>query len=162
MTFDEFYKQHFDYIFNYIFRRTLNYDEALDVAQDVFFKAYRHFGKLAGMEDKAAGTYLFRTANTTIIDHARKSNRTRTLPLEEGTVVVDPNWNIDIEGRRLIDKMRELPDKYQEVLALRYVEGLSYGEIAGILNKNESTLRSLIKRGLEMLRFQAGPQAEIA
>jgi RNA polymerase sigma-70 factor (ECF subfamily) len=48
--------------------------------------------------------------------------------------------------------LKELPVKYQEVIALRYFEGKENKEIVEILNINEGTLKSLLSRGLEKLR----------
>ena len=48
--------------------------------------------------------------------------------------------------------LKTLPNKYQEVISLRYFEGKENKEIVEILNINEGTLKSLISRGLEKLR----------
>jgi RNA polymerase sigma-70 factor (ECF subfamily) len=45
-----------------------------------------------------------------------------------------------------------LPDKYRQVIALRYFEELSIREIADILHKKEGTIKSLLSRGLEKLK----------
>jgi len=159
MTFDTFYHQYFDRIFNYIFRRTLHYDNALDITQETFIKALRHFAKLEAMDDAAAKSYLYKIAGNCTADHYRTRKNKESLPLEETIAAAEQDWNLTIEARRLIDQMRTLPEQYQEVLHLRLVEDLPYADIAQILDKNESTLRSLLKRGVEMLRQEvAEPQ----
>ena len=50
--------------------------------------------------------------------------------------------------------LKTLPEKYQEVIALRYFEGKSNKEIAEILGINEGTLKSLLSRGVEKLRIK--------
>ncbi len=53
---------------------------------------------------------------------------------------------------KVLDILKTLPVKYQEVISLRYFEGKENKEIAEILNLNEGTLKSLVSRGLEKLR----------
>ena len=48
--------------------------------------------------------------------------------------------------------VKSLPEKYSEVLHLFYYEGYSTAEIAGMLSKNESTVRSLLMRGRSMMK----------
>jgi RNA polymerase sigma-70 factor (ECF subfamily) len=53
---------------------------------------------------------------------------------------------------KVLGALKTLPEKHQEVIALRYFEGKNNREIAEILNLNEGTLKSLLSRGLEKLR----------
>jgi RNA polymerase sigma-70 factor (ECF subfamily) len=52
----------------------------------------------------------------------------------------------------VVNELKTLPVKYQEVISLRYFEGKENKEIVEILNINEGTLKSLLSRGLEKLR----------
>jgi len=52
----------------------------------------------------------------------------------------------------VLEGLKTLPVKYQEVISLRYFEGKDYKEITEILNINEGTLKSLLSRGVEKLR----------
>ena len=58
------------------------------------------------------------------------------------------------EGRELREEIAALPKKYAEVIFLHYYEGYSIKEIADILEKNENTVGSLMRRGREKLRTE--------
>ena len=52
----------------------------------------------------------------------------------------------------ILKALKKLPNKYQEVISLKYFEGKKNKEIVEILNINEGTLKSLLSRGLEKIR----------
>jgi len=54
----------------------------------------------------------------------------------------------------ILNGLKTLPIKFQEVISLRYFEGKENKEIAEILDMNEGTLKSLLSRGLEKLRVK--------
>lgn len=155
MNFDTFYQTHFDRIFNYLFRRTLNYNDSLDLLQDTFIKAHKHFAKIEAMEGKAGVAYLYRIASSTLMDYFRQQKKAPVELLEE-TAPMTPDYELKAEGHRLIAALKTLPDHYREAIQLYFVEGLPYAEISQILDKNESTLRSLVSRGLGILRESLG------
>ena len=57
----------------------------------------------------------------------------------------------DEEENRIFRAIRSLPKKYSEVLLLRYVNGFTNSEIAGLLNMKESTVRTNLMRGRKRL-----------
>lgn len=57
-----------------------------------------------------------------------------------------------MEDRTILDTVMTLPEKYREVIYLFYYAGYSVIELASILNSNENTIKSRLKRGREMLK----------
>ena len=162
--FGDLYDRYYGRILNYIYRRTLDVATAEEIASNTFFKAlralpdYDHRGKF--------GAWLYRIAGNEIRLNWRAKRR-----WPDGNA----NWredyarvrfaanqattteSIEQQARQfagLHDALRRLPERYQTVLALRYFEGMSYDEVADVLEKKLGTVKSLIHRGLARLRRQ--------
>ena len=109
-----------------------------DLAQDVFVKVYCHLSKFKF--ESEFGTWLYRIAVNHIKDHLRKIDRRREVSLQEspraGSTAEDPApgreaERLTEERRAAVHKaLQTLPPKYNVILTLRDVRGLSYEEIA--------------------------------
>jgi RNA polymerase sigma-70 factor (ECF subfamily) len=127
-----------------------NREDALEVAQETFFRAYR---KIKGFQgDSSFYTWLYRIAVNIAIDSQRRQKRN---PLdfrdtmegifeEHDEVAKDPFSDVhDRELREhLIAAINDLTPEHKAVIILRTVEGLSYREIAEILGCSEGTVMS--------------------
>ncbi len=132
------------------------YDDALsdDAAQEVFLKAYR---ALSGYTPEAKFlTWLLRIARNQCIDMIRKRKRTATQNLEEispahmsadHVAVNRPMQEIGLENRQTIEAiLLGLSDSYREVIILRDVQGLSYEEIAKVLECSLDSVKAKLRR----------------
>jgi len=149
-------------IYNYCYRMTGNKEDAEDVTQEVFIKAYRslHWFK----RNSRFSTWLYRIAYNACIDlHRRK--RFVYIPIASDMGDSDKVKEIASEGPSLEEvvlsnerkhlvqsAIAKLPPKYRTVILLREIEGLSYDEIAGVLNIPLGTVKSYISRAREELR----------
>ena len=145
-------------------------DEARDVVQDAFMKAWRHLGTFEGQS--AFYTWLYRIAMNLCIDRARKNSRVGKVEFDE-VVDRDEEGDSGISPRRVgFDPARALADReirerlnealarlsatHRAVLLLREVDGLAYKEIADVMQCSEGTVMSRLfharKRMQEMLR----------
>jgi RNA polymerase sigma-70 factor, ECF subfamily len=127
-----------------------NREDALEVAQETFFRAYR---KIKGFQgDSSFYTWLYRIAVNIAIDSQRRQKRN---PLdfrdtmegifeEHDEVAKDPFSDVhDRELReQLIAAINDLTPEHKAVIILRAVEGLSYRDIAEILGCSEGTVMS--------------------
>lgn len=166
-AFGELYDLYYPKIFNYILRRTSDFELSQDITADVFIKALDRIHKFTwrGLPFSA---WLYRVASNEIADHFR-AKHTKTVSLEvlmeeQGFEPVD---DTDIEAE-LIEaqaemarhtqfiavqkRLKALPSKYQEALSLRYFEKKSIAEISIIMNKRPGTIKSLLSRGTKKLR----------
>ena len=144
--------------------------EALDVAQEAFLRAYRSLGGFRG--DSAFYSWLYRITINTAHNHlaARRARREET-----GTGEADGNSGVPLEDRvpdlntpeamLLSDEIRrtieraveELPDDLRTAVVLREVEGLSYEEIARIMDCPIGTVRARIFRAREAINARLEP-----
>jgi RNA polymerase sigma-70 factor (ECF subfamily) len=136
-----------------------------DLAQDVFVKVYCHLAKFKF--ESEFGTWLYRIAVNHIKDHLRKIGRRKEVSIEdvaEGRLAAeDPGPGREAE--RLAEERRAavhealqtLPPKYNVILTLRDVRGLSYEEIAGVLQISPGTVDSRLHRARRQLRKKMAP-----
>lgn len=145
-------------------------EDAEDVVQESFVKAFARLDRFDGRS--AFYTWLYRIAANTAMDHNKKvRRRPAPLPLEAPSEEGDRPGNMPAdrapgpdrraegsEARARIDEAIEsLPRKYREVLVLREIEGLSYGEIARALRLSAGTVESRLFRARERLRARLAP-----
>lgn len=168
MAFDELISAHQDRVLNTAFRLMGNYEEALDLTQEVFLNCFRKIGNFKG--DSALSTWLYRiTVNTAKnrwkYQQSRGINRTTSLdaPMEaddEERVKQFPDSQptprkvaTDREAMAFLEEhLQHLAEEHREVLVLRYIEELSYEEIAEILKLSLGTVKSRIHRARNELR----------
>lgn len=135
-----------------------NPDDSLDVSQEVFIKVYRYIEKFN--RESSFYTWLYRITVNMCIDHIRKNSRAKKVEYDdrlshdgdtEGDDMLLPSTmgiNPDrVYGRKeLRQKMAEaletLSEKHRTILVLREVEGLTYEELADVLNISKGTVMS--------------------
>lgn len=164
-AFAEFFRLYYKQIFGFILRRTASFDDSADIAADTFLKAFRHINnfRYTGISVKV---WLYRIAtnevNLYFRNRQKHSSVFERLNFEDAKLfsgyLSDDRQEIEAELQKheqfllVLNELKTLPLKYQEVIALKYFEGKENKEIAQILNLNEGTLKSLLSRGLEKLR----------
>ena len=134
-----------------------NRDDALDVVQDTFTKAYQSLDRFKG--ESSFYTWLYRITLNQCIDHQRRTARMPSAPLESAeTPEESPTINAardDAErddpmqrvheaevGQRIRQAISELTPEHRAVILLREVEGLSYEEISRALECPKGTVMS--------------------
>lgn len=165
--FEVLYEQHYRTIFNYVLRRTGQFDASRDITSEVFLKALLKISKFKHKGISIAH-WFYRIA-TNEVNLYYRSRKYRPQLLSDGhgidlNEVADPaslTHEKEAAERRLADHekflkvltvLRELPVKYQEVIALRYFEQMNIKQICEILQKKEGTVKSLLSRGLKQLK----------
>jgi RNA polymerase sigma-70 factor (ECF subfamily) len=136
-------------------------DEALDVVQETFVKAFTHAG--SWQEQAEVAPWLTRIAVNKAIDRYRRGKR-RWLaeqPLEReghepGFEALDPSPERRVLGRELADRIgravRSLPERQRAVFVLRHYEEMSLEEIAQTLDLKLGTVKSTLHRAVHHLR----------
>lgn len=163
--FSEIFRRYYHPIFNFIFHRTGDFEDAADIAAETFLKAFTNIRNFSyrGISVKV---WLYRIATNEVNFFYRKQKRYHSLFKRfrfENTELFRDYFRQDKEALEVelrnheqftivLKHLKTLPDRYQEVIALRYFEGMSNKEIAEILNLKQGTLKSLLSRGLEKLR----------
>jgi len=143
-------------VYSYIYYRVSNVQDAEDLTDDVFLKMVEAIRSCRAREEKSFLGWLFRIANNSVIDHRRRQAVRDHLPLDEKHLPAHDGPEIPIEKKfthgRLQQAMLKLTDEQQQVIILKFVEGLSNAETAQILGKPEGAIKALQHRGLVSLR----------
>ena len=125
--------------------RLKNHADAEDCFQNTFFKLYRNSPDFESQEHLKA--WLIRVAINECNKLLRKSKRLLPLTYSDKETISFPYDKCDISWALLM-----LDLKYRQVLFLYYVEDYEVSQIAQILDKNENTVNSLLRRGREKLK----------
>nr|WP_269634813.1 MULTISPECIES: RNA polymerase sigma factor SigE [Nocardioides] len=156
-TWDEVVENHSDRVFRLAYRLTGNRPDAEDLTQEVFIRVFR------SLDTYTPGTFegwLHRITTNLFLDGARRKQRIRFDALSDErasrlestdvapeTSYADQRFDDDIELA-----LATLPPDFRAAVVLCDVEGLTYEEIAEILDAKLGTVRSRIHRGRAMLR----------
>ena len=145
-------------IYNYLLRILGDREDAMDVSQDVFLKAYQ---KLGNLQDPGRFSYwLFRIAHNEAFSLIRKAK-----PEEEWDGHGDgPEWSrrmAPVEVTLAVEAaLRTLSPEQREAVVLKVYQGFKFEEIGDILDTPVSTIKSRLYTGLELLRQVLEPLAE--
>ncbi|PIT88234.1 MAG: hypothetical protein COU29_03130 [Candidatus Magasanikbacteria bacterium CG10_big_fil_rev_8_21_14_0_10_36_32] len=150
-------------IYNFVYRYVGNAQEAEDVVQVTFVKVWKNIKKFD--QTRSFKTWIFNIAKNTAIDFLRKK---KTIPFSDfeddnGKNYLEDNLS-DVTplppelfdqkdlSQHLTLAMQKLTPKYQVVLSLRYIEQLTFQEIAEVLGEPMNTVKNRCWRAVEMLR----------
>jgi len=170
--FRELYDRYKDRVYNVCFRTTGNPTDALDAAQETFGIVFRRIREFRFQS--RFSSWVYRIAVNASIDLKRRSRTRRFASLEavqeagdaEGGrfEVYDDSAEMPsqvVSRRELEDEVQRailrLSDKLQQVIVLRYVENLSYEELAEVLDISLGTVKSRLSRAHEALNRELTP-----
>lgn len=165
LAFEELILKHEKIVYN-LALRMMNYSEdAKDISQEVFLKAYR---SLSNFDERSAfSTWLYRITHNTCIDEMRKRKGKQSFSLEEELENEEGSMQRQIadEGdtpeesllraeqrNEILQALDNLSEEHKAAIVLRDVKGLSYEEIAEILEVTLGTVKSRISRGRNQLK----------
>jgi RNA polymerase sigma-70 factor, ECF subfamily len=162
-------EKHSRTIFRLGFRMTGNEQDAEEVVQETFLKAYR---KLGDFESRANfGTWLYRIASNCALDLlARRKPQNTPLQDEEGVELPLPEPGPGPERlllsdelkRKLAEAMTALTAAERTAFVLRHFEGQSIEEIGKLLDLKENATKNCIYRAVQKMRRALGPMMQPA
>ena len=144
----QLYKQYCEGMFCVAMRYVKNGDDAEDVVQEAFIKAFQKIHQFKG--EVTFGAWLKRIVINKSIDFL-KARKQRTVALDENYLQVSEDEDWTIENDITIDQVKaaigELPEKYKYVVMMFLIEGYDHREIAQVLKLTETTSRTRLLRG---------------
>jgi RNA polymerase sigma-70 factor (ECF subfamily) len=165
VAFDILVKKYREKLFSIVYNMTSNRDDAFDIIQEAFIKAYRGIKNFN--EESAFFTWLYRIAINTSITQINKTRLRRFFSLEdvdeENSQKSYPEYFSKVENTRrslflkelqenLNIALQRLSNKHRSVVILCEIEGLSSSEVASILKCSEGTVRSRLFYAKEQLK----------
>jgi RNA polymerase sigma-70 factor (ECF subfamily) len=159
-AFEQLVLRHQRYAFNLAYRVLGDYAEAEDVTQEAFVRVWRG---LSGFQGQARfTTWLYRIVHNLCLNRLPRLRREllQTEPLEEVLATPDPSpadlFDLREQLTFLHAQLDRLPEKYRLVLTLRYLQHLSYAEVAAALDVPMGTVKTHIHRARQLLRERLG------
>lgn len=126
-----------------------------DLVQETFMKTWGYIVK--GGEIETMRAFLYHILNNLIIDEYRKHKTTSLDQLLENNFEPTANDHVTLfnilDGKSALLLILKLPDKYQKVLRMRYVQDLSLEEMSLITGQTKNAIAVQIHRGMEKLRL---------
>jgi RNA polymerase sigma-70 factor (ECF subfamily) len=174
--FDSLVEEHFQKVYNLIYRYIGDHEEASDLTQDVFVRAYQSFDHFRG--DSQIYTWLYRIALNLCHNRLKQLRRRRRVEQES----LDAPLNMDGEelrrevadwdhapttlaegaelNRLLHRSIRSLSPDHRTVVLLRDIQGLSYAEIAEVTGSSLEAIKSRLFRARSQLKSILQPYLE--
>ncbi len=146
-AFRELFLRYRDRVYSIALHYTGDPAAAMDIAQDVFVKLYSNLTTFRG--ESRFETWLYRLVSNCCHDRHRKQRR--LVPLEESRLPhpqdrATQQAQRDQIARQVQQSVSQLPEELRMTVVLRYTEGLSYEEIASVLNCPAGTIASRLSR----------------
>ncbi len=174
-AFEELIGEYENKILNYCFRMLGNRSDAEDAAQEVFVKVFRFMGSFTGQS--AFSTWLYKIASNVCLDFMRKAKRQTAdtvsiyqynaegdefvLPILDTAPTPYEHAQLSEAQRALLKALEQLGEDQKQVIILRDIEGLSYEEIARIIDAAPGTVKSRINRARRALQKILEPHKEL-
>jgi RNA polymerase sigma-70 factor (ECF subfamily) len=156
-AFGEIYERYLSKIYNYVYYRTGNQQDAEDLTAKVFYRALSHIEKY---EDKGVPfqAWLYRIAHNLVANFHRDKGRRKIIPLDDYVAhtlrndAPDRQAETSEQREQLMEAIHHLPAERQQLLILKFIEQKSNAEIGEIMERTEGAIKSLYHRTLMALR----------
>jgi RNA polymerase sigma-70 factor (ECF subfamily) len=157
---------HINSLYNYALHLTMNPDDAEDLVQETYLKAYKFFNSFErGTNCKA---WLFKILKNNYINRFRKNSREpgkvdydlikdfyhSIKDVRSDTSEADSDYFHSLMHEEVYQALQSLPEEFREVIQLCDIEGFTYEEIANMVESPIGTVRSRLYRGRKLLRGQ--------
>jgi len=157
------YDEYYDRIYRYVFRFVGQVAAAEDLTANVFLRLLN--AVRSGNEPRTnLLAWLYRVAHNLVVDSFRRGPAAEELELTEWLEGYEPDLTHIVEQKLQMERVRrallELTPAQQQVIALKFLEGLESVEVAAILDKSEGAIDALQHRALLALREALNPPPE--
>ena len=175
VVFGEIFDEYYPKIYGYILGRVGEIEVAQDLTSDTFYRALKNLWQFQ-WKGLHFSSWLYRIASNTVKRYYRNKKYlpiSLQLIVKEGEFELRDDYDLVEELKRaefelekhqkflsVQKKLRKLPLKYQEIISLRFFEKMKINQIAEIIGKKEGTVKSLLSRGLVLLKTTATKESE--
>jgi RNA polymerase sigma-70 factor (ECF subfamily) len=135
---------------SYIYRLVSNHEQASDLTQDVFMKAYRVLAGGTTIPEGALSSWLYRIASNTATDVLRRRLIIAWLPLEDWGIDDGSHFEQHIANYEIVHRvLGQIPKGQVNCLLLHYCEGYTCEQIAGLIDISLTAVRMRLVRARE-------------
>lgn len=154
-AFAQLYREHVQQIYRYIYYRTRDQHLAEDLTADVFTKVIEGLSRYVD-KGKPFIAWLYRIAHARVVDHYRRQDRRPTATnVEEANLSITPDMDVELvkshASEALMDGIASLTVDQQQVIVLRFIEGLPIEAVAEQMGKKANAIKALQFRAVRSL-----------
>jgi len=157
------YDEYYQPIYRYVYRQVGEVETARDLTSEVFHRLLRA-AQNGDSPNRNSKAWLYRTAHNIVVDHYRRQQHRRHLPLEDELISAedDPAATAErhLSAAQVRSALQHLTPDQRQVIILKFLEGLSNQEVAVVLDKPVGAVKSLQHRGLAALQRQLASDKE--
>lgn len=155
-AFAQVYDEYSQSIYRYIYFKVSDQHIAEDLTGNVFLKCWEYIKDDKKKVDNIR-SFLYSVAHNLVIDYYRSKKETVDLASaeqlkDETKLPLDLQISANQATQKLIKSLATLPDDYNDIITLHYIEEYSVREIAQILGKKENNIRVILHRALKSLK----------
>jgi RNA polymerase sigma factor (sigma-70 family) len=157
-AFSALFVRFYDDLYAYSLKLTKEEELSKDIIQELFFNLWLSYPKLKQVE--ILKPYLLKCTKNLIIDYKRRLSTQQKCSLnliQEDIVFSQEDFRINMEEKsvqteKLLSILNTLPNRVRETLYLHFFNGLSYPEIALVMDINAQTARNFVHRGIRQMK----------
>lgn len=155
-AFDELVRRHLDEVYGFFIKFTNNPMDAEDLAQDVFLKLYKSLKKFRFEADFK--TYLYRVNVNAANNYLGRNKWRKWLHLDDSPEKIDDNPGVESDWTKqeLWDAVAKLPKTQRMVVTMRVAQNMPHKDIAIIIGKSVSSVKTNYHYGINQLKKQLG------
>ena len=153
-AFEEIVRRHQQRVYNHAYRMLRRHEDAEDVTQEAFLKAFESLPRLR--DDAALGAWICRIAANLCLSWLRGQARVAEISRDPAALPSHEPDGSDM-GQQVRDAVLRLPAKYRLAVVAFYLEGRSYEEAARTIGVPVRTLKTLLYRARKLLRQSLRP-----
>ncbi len=168
-AFEQLFYRHQNRVYGIALRMMNNEEDALDVTQEIFLKAYQ---KISKFNFKSAfSTWLYKLAMNSCIDALRKRKAVKTTPITDSSLknsiiradvsTPEDHAMLNDRERQVWEALNSLKEKERAIIILRDMEGLSYKEIAEVFKCSLGRVKSRLHEARQKLKAILETKTEI-
>lgn len=152
-AFGRLYDIYADRIYRHIYYRTAREEDARDMMQEVFARAWQSLPKYRATSTPFLG-WLFTISHNRVIDYYRTRKEVSELDIDVPAEARGPEQLAEaaFTRRDVRRAILRLPPDQQRVVLLSFIEGMEYREIAAVTGKSEGNIRVMVHRALKKMR----------
>jgi len=163
-AFGELYDRFVERVYRYLYFRTGSHPEAEDLTEQVFLKAWEAIGRYR-WQGRPFLAWLYRLAHNAHLHYVRSPQQTTSLthdqrPLDVASHSASVELGRALDAEVIAGALAKLTIEQQQVIVMKFIEGLDNEQIAQAMDKREGAIRALQMRALMSLRRVLESQGE--
>lgn len=150
------YDQYIGKIYRFVYLKVNSQEIAEDLTSKVFLKGWEAYQSKS--EIKNVRAFLYQIARNTVIDYYRGKGRTKTIPAEFASEIIDPRVSahdkavLNADINIIKTAIQKLSKEHQDIIIWHYLDDMTIPEVAKLLGRPEGTVRVMLHRGLKDLK----------